>query len=204
MSEEKIACCGLYCGTCGVGAGLVSERAKKLKEVVEAYKFEDWVPDFFEQADTQAVLDQAIKAMGYSDEDIEALRKETEESKFDFAEFKAGVEWFTKTSCPGCREGGGMPLCPVRMCVLAKKISGCWACEEMDGCRTLVKFEERAGYQVMETLKDIKKSGEEAYAKKMKKKETAGFDNVLDRKPFGPSKSTGKSKKDKDNKQPKD
>ncbi len=143
MSKEKLAYCGLYCGTCGVGSGLVSERAKKFKEVVEAYKFEEWVPDFFEQADTQLVLDQAIKALGYSEEDIAELKEETEKSKFDFAEFKAGLEWFTKVSCPGCRQGGGMPMCPVRMCVKSKKIDGCWECEEMDECGTLLKFEDR-------------------------------------------------------------
>lgn len=201
MSEEKIAYCGLYCGTCGVGAGLVSERASKLKEIIEAYKFEDWVPDFFNQADTQMVLDQAIKAMGYSEEDLKALRKETEESKFDYEQFKAGLEWFTKVGCPGCREDGGMPLCPIRMCVRSRKLEGCWKCDVMLECRTLVKYEERAGYPVMETLNEIKKAGAEAYAKKMNKKEAAGFDNVLDRKPFGSGKEDGKkSKKDKDSK----
>jgi hypothetical protein len=194
LSEEKIGYCGLYCGTCGMGGGLVSDRAKKLKEVVEAYKFEDWVSDFFEQADTQLVLDQAIRALGYSEEDIAELKEEIERSKFDFAQFKAGLEWFTKVDCSGCREGGGNPICPVRMCAKSKKIRGCWECEEIEECRTLKTFEERSSYPVMENLNDIKKSGEGVYAKKMEKKRVAGFDNVLDRKPFGSNKDANKKK----------
>ncbi len=194
MSEEMIAYCGLYCGTCGIGSCLVAERAKKLQEVVEAYKFEDWVPDFFEQADTRLVLDQAIKAMGYTDEDIEALRKETEESKFDYAQFKAGLEWFTKVSCPACREGGGQPMCPVKVCAKSRQVSGCWACEEMENCRILVELGKRSEYSVIENLKEIREMGEHAYMKKMEKKAAAGFDNVLDRKPFGEKKSAKKKK----------
>jgi hypothetical protein len=197
LSEENISYCGLYCGTCGIGSCLVGERAKKLQEIIEAYNFEDWVPDFFEQADAQIVLDQAIKAMGYSDEDVQALRKETEQSKFDYAQFKAGLEWFTKVSCPGCREGGGMPMCPVKVCAQSKSVGGCWACEEMEECRVLVKLAERSEYTVIENLKEIQKMGETAYAKKMEKKAAAGFDNVLDRKPFGESeKSAEEEKKD--------
>lgn len=192
MTTEKIAYCGLYCGTCGMGEGLISERATKLKEVIEAYRFEDWVTDFFEREDTQLVLDHAIGTLGYTGEEIAALKEEMEKSKFDYDQFKAGLEWFTKTGCPGCREGGGNPVCPIRMCVQAKKLRGCWECSEMEECRTLVMFEKESSYRVLESLQDIKKSGEETYAKKMEKKRAAGYDNVLDRKPFGSTKKPGK------------
>lgn len=198
MSKEKIAYCGLYCGTCGMGEGLISDRAKKLKEVVEAYKFEDWVADFFEKADTQLVLDQAIRTLGYSEEEIAALKAEMEKSKFNFDEFKAGLDWFTKTSCSGCREAGGNPVCPIRMCAVARKLAGCWECSEMEECRTLNMFEQQSSYQVLESLKEIKKSGEEVFVKKMEKKRAAGYDNVLDRKPFG-SEKTSRRKKPKKN-----
>lgn len=192
MGKEDIAYCGLYCGTCGLKVGLIRDRAKKLKEVVEAYKFEEWVPDFFEEAGTQLVLDQAIMASGYSEEDLAALKEEMEKSKFDFAQFMAGLEWFTKVDCPGCLEEGGSPLCQVRRCVMSREIRGCWECEKVEECLTVKKFEERSAYAVRENLNDIRKSGEEAYAKKMDKKKAAGFDNVLDRKPFGPAKDANK------------
>lgn len=180
VSREKIAYCGLYCGTCGTGGGLVSDRAKKLKEVIEAYKFEDWVQDFFEQADAQLVLDQAIRALGYSEEDVAELREERDKSKFDFEQFTKGLEWFTKLTCPGCREDGGNPVCPIRMCAQSKQVAGCWECDEAEECRTLMKFEEQSSYPVKEHLEEIKGAGEEVYAKKMEKKRAAGFDNVLD------------------------
>lgn len=191
MSKEDIAYCGLYCGTCGMGKGLISDRAKKLKEVVEAYKFEEYVSDYFNETNAQLVLDQAIRAMGYSEEDVAELMAERERSKFDFAQFKAGLEWLTKLGCPGCRESGN-PTCPIRMCAISKKVRGCWECEEVEECHTLNTLEMRFSYNILENLRDIGKSGEEAHAKKMEKKRAAGFDNILDRKPVESEKGAGK------------
>jgi len=54
---------------------------------------------------------------------------------FDFKEFLKGLETIKKTPlCAGCRKGGGWESCPMRGCVIKKKITDCAECDDQAAC----------------------------------------------------------------------
>lgn len=55
-----------------------------------------------------------------------------------YGEFKKVLSEIGKLKCKvPCTEGGGKSNCPVRECVLEKKVRGCWECEERKDCAKL-------------------------------------------------------------------
>jgi hypothetical protein len=54
---------------------------------------------------------------------------------FDFKEFLKGLETIKATPlCAGCRKGGGWEACPMRGCVIKKKITDCAECNDQAVC----------------------------------------------------------------------
>jgi len=54
---------------------------------------------------------------------------------FDFKEFLKGLEAIKATpSCAGCRKGGGWEACPMRGCVIKKRITDCAECGVQGSC----------------------------------------------------------------------
>ena len=54
---------------------------------------------------------------------------------FDFKEFLKGLEAIKGTPlCTGCRKGGGWETCPMRGCVIKRKIADCAECDDQLAC----------------------------------------------------------------------
>jgi len=54
---------------------------------------------------------------------------------FDFKEFLKGLETIKATPlCAGCLKGGGWEACPMRGCVIKKKITDCAECDDPKAC----------------------------------------------------------------------
>ncbi|MDH4272742.1 MAG: DUF3795 domain-containing protein [Candidatus Aminicenantes bacterium] len=54
---------------------------------------------------------------------------------FDFKEFLKGLAAIKATPlCVGCRKGGGWDTCPMRGCVVEKKIADCAECNDQAAC----------------------------------------------------------------------
>jgi hypothetical protein len=54
---------------------------------------------------------------------------------FNFNEFLNGLKTIKATPlCAGCRKGGGWDTCPMRGCVVKKRITGCAECDDQAAC----------------------------------------------------------------------
>ena len=95
-------------------------------------------------------------------------------STFDFKEFLKGLETIKATPlCAGCRKGGGWEACPMRGCVIKKKITDCAECDDQAACPHSASLEKmrtgsfRAGLFV-KTRKGNQKKLIAAWDKKVK------------------------------------
>lgn len=93
---------------------------------------------------------------------------------FDFKEFSKGLEAIKDIPlCSGCRKGGGWEACPMRGCVIKKKISDCAECNDQAACPHSASLEKmrtgsvRAGLFV-KTTKDNPKKLLAGWGKKLK------------------------------------
>ncbi len=46
--KDQIGFCGIWCGSCVVGNGVLRELTKKYKELIDAYGLQDWAPKDFD------------------------------------------------------------------------------------------------------------------------------------------------------------
>lgn len=115
-------------------------------------------------------LKRFIDAYGYG----EWIYNITQE--FDFNNLMKGLDWFTKSGCPGCLKGGGMPHCDVRVCCLKKKLKNCYFCEEFSSCEKLSYQKET--YQIEKHYEKIKQTGYENWLKEQENKIRENFDNI--------------------------
>lgn len=77
---------------------------------------------------------------------------------FNFGEFMKGLTSIqTMPSCPGCRKGGGDPMCKIRICALEKGAFDCSQCNQLARCVNFEQLEENP--KVKENLTKIKNSG---------------------------------------------
>ena len=75
---------------------------------------------------------------------------------FDFKEFMKGLTYIQAvSSCPGCRKGGGPPLCGIRICALEKVMADCSQCDQLIGCKNFEQLE-KDNPKMKEDLMEIK------------------------------------------------
>lgn len=117
-----------------------------------------------------AKLERFIDAYGYG----EWIYNITQD--FDFNNLIEGLNWFTKSGCPDCLKGGGMPKCDVRVCCRTKKFENCYFCEEFSECQKLNYQKET--YQIENHYDRIKQIGYENWLKEQEKKIKENFDNI--------------------------
>lgn len=102
--------CGGYCGECALFSGFTAlrEAASILAELIDTHGLQNWIPE--------AWMPDA-------------------ENKFDFAEFRKGLDffstpesWYICREC--CKNGGGWPECPMRKCCRERELDICFDCGE--------------------------------------------------------------------------
>jgi len=115
-------------------------------------------------------LKRFIDAYGYG----EWIHNITQD--FDFNNLIKGLNWFTKSGCPDCLKGGGMPKCNVRVCCRKKKLENCYFCEEFLKCQKLNYQKET--YHIEKHYERIKQIGYEKWLREQEKKIKENFDNI--------------------------
>jgi hypothetical protein len=115
-------------------------------------------------------LKRFIEAYGYG----EWIHNITQD--FDFSNLMNGLNWFAKSTCPSCFNGGGMPRCDVRVCCLKKKLKNCYSCQEFSRCQKLNYQKET--YQIEKHFNKIKQTGYENWLEEQGRKTEEDFDNI--------------------------
>ena len=127
---EYIAYCSLYCKDCFGYKGDIASLSKELRQYLRKEKF--------------TIM---VKGIPFVDE---------EEYKVCYKVLGNLV----RLKCSsGCRHGGGNPFCKIRKCCIAKKIEGCWECNETESCKKLIPMKSNHGDALYKNLSNIKKTG---------------------------------------------
>jgi hypothetical protein len=95
---------------------------------------------------------------------------------FDFNNLMNGLNWFAKSTCPGCLRGGGMPRCDVRVCCLKNKLKNCYFCDEFSKCEKLNYQKET--YHIEEHFAKINQVGYENWLREQQRKTEENSDNI--------------------------
>ncbi len=108
MDDARLtAPCGLYCGDCIPGDARLFCAARRLESLLDEL-------DFGCYAELKARTVQAFR---------------------EYDTFRTVLQALTRLECRvPCSDGGGKPACPVRMCVTARSIAGCWQCRDVTCC----------------------------------------------------------------------
>jgi len=115
-------------------------------------------------------LKRLIDAYGYA-EWIHNITRD-----FNFDDLMKGLSWFANSGCPGCLEGGGMPLCEVRVCCLQRKLKNCYFCDEFASCQKLSYQKET--YNIGGNYESIREIGYINWLKEQERKTGENFDNI--------------------------
>lgn len=99
--RDQVSACGIWCGSCAVGNGVISDLAARYEQLLRAYGLAEWGP---------------------KEIDYDVL----------FGNLKAMHEM---PGCPGCRQGGGLEGCAMRICAAEKELEECIACDEYGTCQ---------------------------------------------------------------------
>jgi hypothetical protein len=154
-NKELVTYCGAYCGECALFPGFTAlrEAAKALNELIEIHGLQNWIP--------RAWLPEA-------------------ENKFDFAEFRKGLSFFSNAESffvcrKRCKEGGGFAECIMRQCCQERGLDVCFdcadfPCDKVPWNPTMIK---RAG--------EYKKLGRDKWLRQEAKKAKQGFELYADK-----------------------
>ena len=86
--------------------------------------------------------------------------------EFSFNEFMKGLACIEAMQlCPGCRKGGGPPICNIRICALGKSLSDCSQCTELADCKNFGHLE-KTNPKIKEELSKLKTSNQDQLLKK--------------------------------------
>lgn len=96
------------------------------------------------------------------------------DTSFDYDNFLKGLEWFTKSTCPGCRnatEG----WCEVKKCekIQNNEIDNCLICEEFANCPHTDYQRKRYSY-LFDHIKFIEKEGFDKFLEEEEKRAKEG------------------------------
>jgi hypothetical protein len=154
-SEDLMTYCGGYCGQCALFPGFAAlrEAAALTAELIDVHGLQNWIP--------QAWLPEA-------------------ENKFDFAEFRKGLAFFSDPESfficrKCCQDGGGFSGCTMRKCCQERGLDVCFdcgdfPCNKMEWHPNMIK---RAG--------EYKRLGKDAWMRQQEKKAKQGFELFTDK-----------------------
>jgi hypothetical protein len=132
MSEDhlaKTAYCGLYCGDCSFGTGVIPDLARDLRKEMRSFR-----------------LEQAAEVIPFP------------EFK-NYRECYDLLGALVKMRCGGCRTSSRSNFCNIAKCVKKKKLEGCWECDDFEECGKLAFLEPVHGEGHKKNLRKIRKSG---------------------------------------------
>jgi hypothetical protein len=154
-NENLMTYCGGYCGECALYPGFTAlrEAASLLGEIIDTHGLQNWIP--------------------------EAMKPEAE-NKFDFAEFRKGLAFFSDpepwfTCQKTCKNGGGFPDCLMRKCCREHRLDICFDCSEFPCSKV------RWNPRMIERAKEYEKLGKEEWLRQQQKKANQGFEHFADK-----------------------
>jgi hypothetical protein len=138
--QDLIGYCGLYCGDCAGYTQSIADLARDLREELRLHRV--------------AQIADALAKIPF------------------FKEFKDYEKCYnllgtmTKMRCKQtCRGDSGPPNCKIRKCCRAKKIEGCWQCDEFPTCEKLKMLEPGHGVAHLKNLRKLKRQGPADFVK---------------------------------------
>jgi len=137
MNQKQIdltACCGLYCGDCLRFESRTSDLAQEIILELENENFESY-------AEAKAEFAPEFNRYGECLRILEAI---------------AGLRCDTPCALGG---DGCAEACEIKICAEANGLSGCWECEEFEGCELFEFLEPLHGDAPKENLRKIKELG---------------------------------------------
>ena len=137
---ELTAYCGLYCGDCLRYKSKAADLARDLESELRRVKFDKYAE----------VKSASVKELKH------------------YEECRQVLEAIVKLECDTpCRVGGDGCLqpCEIKSCVQAKKLEGCWECDEFERCKKFEFFKPIHGDNTKENVRKIKEYGLSRWAK---------------------------------------
>ena len=153
--EDLMTYCGGYCRECSLFTEYqaLREAAALIGELIDVHGLQNWIPGSW--------LPEA-------------------ENKFDFAEFRKGLAFFSDPESwhvcrKTCKDGGGFPECPIRICCRERGLDLCFdcgdfPCEKVKGYPNMIK---RGG--------EYKKLGRDEWLREQEKKASQGYELFADK-----------------------
>jgi hypothetical protein len=132
--SELTAYCGLYCGDCLRYRSKVTQLAQDLLIELQMVRFDKYAE----------VKSASVKEFKHYDECRQVL--------------EAMVALHCNTPCRAGGDGCSEP-CEIKKCVQAKKLEGCWQCDELDLCGKFEFLKPVCGDTPKENLRKIKEHG---------------------------------------------
>jgi len=146
--KKLIGYCGIYCGGCGMYKGrIITKVADDLKELVEAYGYPEWVPEF-----------------GRIDFDFQEFQK----GLAYFTKKNSGC--YCQKSC---KDGGGLPGCEIKKCAEERGVEICFQCDDYP-CEHIYQFLKRHP-EIAKEYERFKKLGLEEWMKTQVEKASKGY-----------------------------
>ncbi|KPK63409.1 hypothetical protein AMJ83_06990 [candidate division WOR_3 bacterium SM23_42] len=139
--KELLAYCGLYCGDCGGYDGAIADKAQKLKETLDRFKFHRTAKHFFPK-------------------DLK-----------DYDKLYEMLSFITTLRCSKvCRhKTKGETKCEIRKCCTEKGFYACHECNDFETCDKIKKLTEPHGDAPIKNLRAIKEVGIEDWINKAKR-----------------------------------
>ena len=131
---ERTAYCGLYCGDCVFGLGIIPDMARDLRKELRRVRFDK--------------ISEVIPFI--------------ESEKYNDCYEVLGT--MVKLRCKGCRGGSRSQFCDIAKCVIKHDYSGCWECGEFEDCKKLKFLEPVHGDGHKKNLRKINRVGVDEWA----------------------------------------
>lgn len=148
QAKGLIGYCGIYCGGCGMYRGrIIAKVAQDLKELIEAHKYPEWVPEF---GGIDFKFTEFRKGLAY------------------FTKKNSGC--YCQESCI---DGGGVPGCEIKQCAKNRGVEICFECDEFP-CKLFSSFLTRHP-EIVEEEKKFKKLGMEKWVASKEEESKKGY-----------------------------
>ena len=137
-NEALIAYCGLYCAECFNYKGKIADLARDLRKELRKAKFDTATQGLSKYFKDFKDYDTCYRVLG------------------------AMVKLRCKRSC---HDGGGNPMCKVRICCQNRGLTGCWQCAEFETCKRLDFLKPIHQDAHLKNLRKLKKAGVDEFLK---------------------------------------
>ena len=136
--QDQFGPCGILCGSCPLGSGAAADSAGLTRKHITDCQIPMWSP-FVPGGEA-----------------------------IDWASVDKALDWMTTYArCAGCRNGGGLPDCAIRICARERGYELCSSCADLEGCNRFDWLGEH-GQEAKEKLKESRGQSREEYIRKMR------------------------------------